>query len=100
MPQADLSEVVQGAASPPIVLMPFSFWTGGASSSAPHLSAAMAAHFVELGLRQAEPLRWAITALDPQHGLQLEGIVLAAAPAAAESAGEAPTSPGAEPGVS
>lgn len=100
MPQADLSDVVQGAASPPITLVPFSFWTGSASSSVPHLSAAMAAHFAELGLSQAEPLRWAITALDPQHGLQLEGIVLAAAPAVAKSAGEASASPDAEPGMS
>ena len=35
---------------------------------------AIAAHFAGLGWPRAEPLRWAITAVDPLRGLQLEGV--------------------------
>ena len=97
MPQTDLPEAGPGPDSPKTTLVPFSFWTNGTGASVPRLSAAMAEQFLALGLRQAEPLRWAITAVDPQRGLQLEGIVVAAAPPAAESTGQPSASPDAEP---
>jgi len=65
----------------------------GAPTCVARLSALMAAHFAELGLPQAEPLRWAITAVDPRRGLQLEGIALAAGPAPAGSTDPAPAPP-------
>lgn len=36
----------------------------------------MAAHLEAQGHPDAEPLRWAITGIDPQRGLRLEGIGL------------------------
>jgi len=72
------------AASDPLapVLVPFGFWlprpaASGLATSAPDaawLSAAIAAHLAGLGWPDAQPLRWAITAVDPQRGLQLEGV--------------------------
>jgi hypothetical protein len=35
---------------------------------------AITAHLAGLGWTGAEPLRWAITAVDPLRGLQLEGV--------------------------
>ncbi|MFM7313276.1 MAG: hypothetical protein ACKO0M_08935 [Cyanobium sp.] len=43
------------------------------------LIAAIAAHLAALGWPAAEPLRWAITAVDPRRGWQLEGIAMFAA---------------------
>ena len=77
------------------VLVPFCFWLPRASgatlplhphhpaaSASPHsdppdpaaLRDAIAAHLVDLGWPGADPLRWAITAVDPLRGLQLEGV--------------------------
>ena len=81
-----------------LVLVPFCFWLphaagptappdpeGPAASVTPQsnrldppdpvaLRAAIAAHLGGLGWPRAEPLRWAITAVDPLRGLQLEGV--------------------------
>ena len=81
-----------------LVLVPFCFWLphpagptalpdpeGPAASSTPQsnrldppdpvaLRAAIAANLGGLGCPSAEPLRWAITAVDPLRGLQLEGV--------------------------
>ncbi len=40
------------------------------------LRSAIRAHLAGLGWPGAEPLRWAITAVDPLRGLQLEGVGL------------------------
>jgi hypothetical protein len=78
------------------VLVPFSFWLSRAACAAPPadpqapstspqpnppippdpaaLRDAIAAHLAGLGWPRAEPLRWAITAVDPLRGLQLEGV--------------------------
>jgi hypothetical protein len=81
------------AVEPPrLVLVSFSFWLArAASAESPHdpaaststqpdppdptaLRGAIAAHLAGLGWACAEPLRWAITAVDPLRGLQLEGV--------------------------
>jgi hypothetical protein len=67
---------------PHTVLVPFCFWSPrpsetGLAPNAPDvawLSTAIAAHLAGLGWPDAEPLRWAITAVDPLRGLQLEGV--------------------------
>ena len=77
------------------VPVPFSFWLPRAECAVPPpdpqvparstspqpdppdpaaLRSAIAAQLAGLGLPGAEPLRWAITALDPLRGLQLEGV--------------------------
>ncbi|MEY4808771.1 MAG: hypothetical protein RLZZ206_3160 [Cyanobacteriota bacterium] len=78
------------------VLVPFSFWLSRAACAAPPadpqapstspqpdppdppdptaLRGAIDAHLAGLGWACAEPLRWAITAVDPLRGLQLEGV--------------------------
>lgn len=67
------------------LLVPFTFWrTGDASAAAAParlpgldtLRAAIAAHLADLGWPDAEPLRWAITAVDPNRGLLLEGVAV------------------------
>jgi len=72
------------------VLVPFSFWLPGAAAvpspgrspdraDPPEpavLRDAIRAHLAGLGWPGAEPLRWAITAVDPLRGLQLEGVGL------------------------
>jgi hypothetical protein len=65
-------------------LVAFAFWLvrdggGGSVVRLPALRAAIAAHLEALGWSGAEPLRWAITAVDPSRGLQLEGVALAGA---------------------
>ncbi len=84
------------AVEPPrLVLVSFSFWLARAASTEsppdPHdlaastspkpdppdptaLRGAIAAQLAGLGWSGAEPLRWAITAVDPLRGLQLEGV--------------------------
>ncbi len=58
-------------ASPGPRLAPLELWLRPAPGPLlPQLLAALAA-------TGAEPLRWAITAVDPQRGLRLEGVVLA-----------------------
>jgi hypothetical protein len=92
-----------------LVLVPFCFWLphpagptappnpeGPAASVTPQsnrldppdpvaLRAAIAAHLGDLGCPSAEPLRWAITAVDPLRGLQLEGVGVSQAHQAQES---------------
>ena len=72
------------------VLVPFSFWLPGAAAApspgrSPDradppdpaaLRGAIRAHLAGLGWPDAEPLRWAITAVDPLRGIQLEGVGL------------------------
>lgn len=77
-------------------LVPFSFWWAGAAGAAPppypqapgasaqpdrpippdpaDLRDAIRSHLDDLGWPAAEALRWAITAVDPLRGLQLEGV--------------------------
>ena len=84
------------AVEPPrLVLVSFSFWLARAACAEsppdPHdlasgtspqpdppdpaaLRGAITAQFAGLGFPGAEPLRWAITAVDPLRGLQLEGV--------------------------
>jgi len=64
------------------VLVPFCFWLPRtAGSSCPldppdpaALRSTIRAHLNDLGWADAQPLRWAITAVDPLRGLQLEGV--------------------------
>ncbi|QPN63171.1 hypothetical protein H8F25_16475 [Synechococcus sp. CBW1004] len=51
----------------------------------------MAGHLDTLGHPGAEPLRWAITGIDPHHGLRIEGIGLHRVAAAAGLAGDPAT---------
>jgi hypothetical protein len=60
------------------LLVPFTFWWAG-PPALPGLRAAIAAHLLDLGWPGAEPLRWAITAVEPGRGLQLEGIAVSGA---------------------
>jgi len=68
----------------PPVLVPFCFWLPRAASALPRsdppdpaaLRSAICAHLSGLGWPGSEPLRWAITAVDPLQGLQLEGVGL------------------------
>ena len=65
-------------------LVPFCFWLArpcgcGPATPAPRpdeLADAIRAHLTGLGLAGSQPLRWAITAVDPLRGLQLEGVSL------------------------
>ena len=68
-------------APPQPVLVPFCFWLPRAAGALPSdppdpaaLRSAICAHLTGLGWTGAEPLRWAITAVDPIRGLQLEGV--------------------------
>ena len=89
---------------PGLVLVPFCFWLPRAAGpTAPPdpedpaasatsqsdrpgppdpvaLRVAIATHLTGLGCPGAEPLRWAITAVDPLRGLQLEGVGVIQAP--------------------
>lgn len=66
------------------VLVPFGFWlpqhdAAGQPRTAPDPNAlreAIRVHLAGLGWPEAESLRWAITAVDPIRGLQLEGVGL------------------------
>jgi hypothetical protein len=79
---------------PRLVLVPFCFWLPRADGAARQffppdslvppdspvrpdpaaLRSAITAQLADLGWSAAEPLRWAITAVDPLRGLQLEGV--------------------------
>ena len=84
-------------APPRLVLVPFSFWLPRADGAARQffppdsqvppdspvrpdppdpaaLRSAITAQLAGLGWTGAEPLRWAITSVDPLRGLQLEGV--------------------------
>jgi hypothetical protein len=61
-------------------LVPLELWLQPqAGPLLPHLRRALAAEAIRLAGEGAEPLRWAITAVDPHRGLRLEGIVVGAA---------------------
>ena len=68
----------------PMVMVPFCFWLPrpvgvsppGDSVTPSALYSAIGAHLSSLGWPEAEPLRWAITAVDPIQGLQLEGVAI------------------------
>jgi hypothetical protein len=89
----DPPELEPPAIEPPRpVLVPFCFWlprTAGSSHpldppDPTALRSAIRAHLTELGWADAQPLRWAITAVDPLRGLQLEGVGMRQVPAARE----------------
>ena len=80
------------AMDPPPVLVPFCFWLPRTACSPRQLDppdptalrSAIRAHLTHLGWADAQPLRWAITAVDPLRGLQLEGVGMRQDPAARE----------------
>lgn len=69
---------------PPPRLGPFAFWLAspkaeGGPQAPPDpqtLRAAIGEHLAAQGWRGAEPLRWAITAVDPGLGWRLEGVAI------------------------
>jgi hypothetical protein len=62
------------------VLLPLELWLQpGSGALRPQLLTALQAEARRLAGEGAEPLRWAITAVDPHRGLRLEGIVVGAA---------------------
>ncbi len=72
--------LAKGAIQPPHpILVPFCFWWPAAPlccepPEPAALGGAICAHLADLGWPGAEPLRWAITAVDPGRGLRLEGV--------------------------
>ncbi len=59
------------------VLRPLELWLQAAPGELlPQLRPALQAEARRLAGEGAEPLRWAITAVDPERGLRLEGIVV------------------------
>lgn len=62
-------------------LVPLELWLQTAPGPRlPQLRQALAKEARRLAGEGAEPLRWAITAVDPHRGLRLEGVVLGPAP--------------------
>jgi len=60
-----------------LALQPLACWCPpGPPPLLPRLQAALAAHLLALHGPGCEPLRWAVTAVDPERGLRLEGVVL------------------------
>ncbi|MCP9833438.1 MULTISPECIES: hypothetical protein [unclassified Cyanobium] len=58
-------------------LVPLELWLQASPGLLlPQLRQALAREACRLAGTGAEPLRWAITAVDPQRGLRLEGIVV------------------------
>lgn len=71
----------EGGPAPPVWLVPFLFWLSPAAGPLlPQLRNALTREAEGRAGAGAEPLRWAITAVDPQQGLLLEGVILAAGP--------------------
>ncbi|WP_216901440.1 hypothetical protein [Synechococcus sp. CCY 9618] len=63
--------------NPPPELQPLELWLQPAPGPLLHqLLAALGAEARRLAGEGAEPLRWAVTAVDPVRGLRLEGIVV------------------------
>lgn len=63
-------------------LVPLELWLPASPGPLlPQLRQGLAREARRLAGEGAEPLRWAITAVDPRRGLRLEGIVVAPAPA-------------------
>jgi hypothetical protein len=59
-------------------LVPLELWVRPAPGPRlPQLRQALAKEARRLAGEGAEPLRWAITAVDPRRGLRLEGVVVA-----------------------
>ena len=64
-------------------LVPLELWVRPAPGPRlPQLRQALAREARRLAGEGAEPLRWAITAVDPHRGLRLEGVVVAPVPTA------------------
>jgi hypothetical protein len=64
-------------------LVPLELWVRPAPGPRlPQLRQALAKEARRLAGEGAEPLRWAITAVDPRRGLRLEGVVVAPVSAA------------------
>ncbi len=62
-------------------LVPLELWLQAAPGPLlPQLRQALTREARRLAGEGAEPLRWAITAVDPRRGLRLEGIVVGPAP--------------------
>ena len=65
-------------------LVPLELWLQASPGPLlPQLRQGLAREARRLACEGAEPLRWAITAVDPHRGLRLEGIVVAPVPAPA-----------------
>lgn len=63
-------------------LVPLELWLQASPGPLlPQLRQGLAREARRLAGEGAEPLRWAITAVDPHRGLRLEGIVVAPVPA-------------------
>ena len=64
-------------AAPAPLLQPLELWLRpGPGPLLPQLREALLEQAVRLAGEGAEPLRWAITAVDPERGLRLEGLVV------------------------
>jgi hypothetical protein len=62
-------------------LVPLELWVCPAPAPRlPQLRQALSREARRLAGEGAEPLRWAITAVDPRRGLRLEGVVVGPAP--------------------
>jgi hypothetical protein len=62
-------------------LVPLELWLQPlAGPLLPQLRRALGAESTRLAGPGAEPLRWAVTAVDPQRGLRLEGMVVGPVP--------------------
>jgi hypothetical protein len=65
------------SAAPDLRLLPLDLWVPPAAGPLlDRLRLALAGEARLLGGPQAVPLRWAVTAADPERGLRLEGVVL------------------------
>ncbi|MCP9934391.1 hypothetical protein KBZ08_10770 [Cyanobium sp. Candia 9D4] len=65
-------------------LVPLELWLQASPGPLlPQLRQGLAREARRLAGEGAEPLRWAITAVDPHRGLRLEGIVVGPSPAPA-----------------
>ena len=78
--------------TPAPALQPLELWLmPGAGPLLPQLRQALAAASCAQAGPSAQPLRWAITGVDPHRGLRLEGVlVVATEPAPAEPTPAAP----------
>ncbi len=62
-------------------LVPLELWLRPqAGPLLPQLRRALGAEAYRLAGQGGEPLRWAVTAVDPERGLRLEGMVVGPAP--------------------
>jgi hypothetical protein len=64
-----------------LALVPLELWLRPqAGALLPQLKRALGAEAQRLAGEGAEPLRWAVTAVDPQRGWRLEGMVVGPKP--------------------